>query len=190
MNYDLPTSIEIDGAEHPIRTDFRAALDIMEALQDPELDDNEKILAALDIFYLEDPETLPDLQTAVAALYWFLDGGQDRGNDKAGPRLVDWGHDWERIIAPVNRVLGFDARTVRPDADGAGLHWWTFLAAYMEIGGDCLLSQVVQIREKIKRGKRLDKSEREWYRRNRSMVDLPTNYTEAEKEIERQWTKG
>ena len=167
MNYDLPTSIEIDGAEHPIRTDFRAALDIMEALQDPELDDNEKILAALDIFYLEDPETLPDLQTAVAALYWFLDGGQDRGNDKAGPRLVDWEHDWERIIAPVNRVLGFDARTVRPDADGAGLHWWTFLAAYS-----------------------LDKSEREWYRRNRSMVDLPTNYTDAEKEIERQWTKG
>ena len=66
MNYYLPTSIEIDGAEHPIRTDFRAALDIMEALQDPELDDNEKILAALDIFYLEDLETLPGIGPVLA----------------------------------------------------------------------------------------------------------------------------
>lgn len=162
----------------------------MEALEDPELDENDRVEAALDMLFLDPLEEFPSMEAAMAGLYWFLDGGQDRGNDKAGPRLVDWEHDWERIIAPVNRVLGQDARAVRYDREHntGGLHWWTFLAAYMEIGNDCLMAQIVSIRDKKKRGQKLDKSEREWARRNHSLVEIPTKYTDAEKQIEKEWT--
>ena len=42
MGYGLPTSVEINGMEFPIRYDFRVILDIFEALNDPELDDQER----------------------------------------------------------------------------------------------------------------------------------------------------
>ena len=47
MMYALPTSLEVRGTEYEIRSDYRAALDICAALSDPELDNQEKALAAL-----------------------------------------------------------------------------------------------------------------------------------------------
>ena len=180
MNYGLPTSVTISGKETPIRSDFRAILDIMEALNDPDLDDYDKTEAMLEIFYPE-LDQISDYEEAVAQALWFIDGGRTALKKKS-PRLVDWEHDFERIIAPVNRVLGYEARAAEY------LHWWTFLAAYMEMGPDSVFSQVVSIRDKKARGKKLEKHEREWYRRNREMVDLPSHYTEAERALEKEWT--
>ena len=64
MNYTLPKRLDIHGAEYAIRWDFRAALDICAALSDPELDDRERALAALMIFYPE----LERMRTLVAAV--------------------------------------------------------------------------------------------------------------------------
>ena len=67
------------------------------------------------------------------------------------------------------------------------MHWWTFIAAYYEIGGDCTFSQIVRIREKLAKGKTLDKSDREWYRSNRHLVDFKTEYTTQENELCKLW---
>lgn len=190
MNYGLPVAAEIGGRPFSIRTDFRVMLDIIECMNDPELSGADKAEAALVMFY-PDADALPDVEEAVSFLLWFMDGGKDpeRENRKS-PRLVDWERDFDHIIAPVNRVLGLEARGVPYDIESntGGLHWWTFLAAYMEIGGDCLMAQIVNIRDKKARGKKLEKNEREWYRRNQKLVDLPTRYTEAEKDLEKEWT--
>jgi hypothetical protein len=69
-----------------------------------------------------------------------------------------------------------------------GLHWWTFLAAYMEMGGDCLMSQIVHIRDKQAHGKPLDKQERQWLRRNRNLVELRPKFTSAEEDLIKKWT--
>ena len=61
-----------------------------------------------------------------------------------------------------------------------------FLSYYQEIG-DCLFAHVVSIRDKKALGKPLDKQEREFYRRNREIIDLKTNYTDAEKNILAAW---
>ena len=39
MSYGLPFSLEVNGIEHPIRYQYTAVLDIIKALNDPELDD-------------------------------------------------------------------------------------------------------------------------------------------------------
>ena len=43
MRYDLPRSLEVDGEEREIRSDFRPVLDIITALNDLELTEREKV---------------------------------------------------------------------------------------------------------------------------------------------------
>ena len=63
------------------------------------------------------------------------------------------------------------------------------MSAYLEITGDCLFAQIVSIREKKARGKPLDKSDRDFYNRNRDIVDIKTRYTDEENEVLRDWIK-
>ena len=184
MNYGLPTSVNIAGKDVPIRTDFRVMLDIIGIMHDPEFTDEEKGMATLAAFY-PDLEDIQDGKEALDKMMWFLDCGEDKSKQKNTPSLVDWEQDWGHIIGPVNRVLGYEARAVPydPDENTGGLHWWTFIAAYMEIGGDCVMSQIVSIRDKLKRHKKLEKYEREFYRRNKDLVDIKQRYTEAENEF-------
>ena len=95
------------------------------------------------------------------------------------PRLVDWEQDYSLIIAPVNRAIGAEIRAMEY------VHWWTFLAAYQEIG-DSTFAQVVRIRDRLRRGK-MDKADWEWYRRNRQLVDFRRKYTEAENAEAQKW---
>ena len=190
MRYGLPKSVEICGSEFEIRYDFRVILDIFEALNDPELDDQDRALAVLQMFYL-DFDSLPDYEEALKQCFWFINGGHSEKTEKKQPRLVDWEQDYPYIVAPINRVLGCEIRNTEYDADTntGGLHWWTFLGAYMEIG-DCLFAQVVGIRSKKAQGKKLDKSEQEFYRKNRDLSDIKTHYTEAENDLLKAWIGG
>lgn len=188
MNFSLPKTVSIDGKELRIRYDFRVILEIITMLEDADLDGGDKTEALIEMFYV-DPEEVTDAQKAVDACFDFIDADSKRQKKKS-PRLTDWEQDFEYIIAPVNRVLGYDARGVDydPDANTGGLHWWTFIAAYMEIGGDCLYAQIVSIRDKQARKKKLEKYERDWLRRNGDLVRLRNRYTDAEEELLKEWT--
>ena len=165
-----------------IRTDYRVILDILEALNDPDLNNAEKAEVLIRLFYVE-PEEIPDLQAAIETCYWFIEGGEEKDNRKR-PRLMDWEQDFPIIISAINRVYGGDVRGIKYDRTNntGGLHWWTFMAAYTEIG-DCYFAQVVRIRDKRARGKKLDKEEKAWYKENRAKVDLKHKYSEAEEEL-------
>ena len=186
MNFDLPKSVTVDGVEYPCRYDFRVILEIIVMLQDAELSNADKVEALITMFYLDDFPA--DLQKAADACFEFIDNS-GRPKKKA-PRLTDWEQDFEYIIAPVNRVLGFESRAVEydPFENTGGLHWWTFLSAYMEIGGDCLFSQIVSIRDKQARKKKLEKHERDWLRRNGDLVRLKSQYTKEDEDLIKEWT--
>ena len=49
--WSLPTSVNVNGTEYEIRSDYRAVLDILTALVDSELDEQDKAEASLRIFY-------------------------------------------------------------------------------------------------------------------------------------------
>lgn len=179
MNYELPTSVEVGGKEYAIRSDYRAVLDIMAALSDADLDDMERAYAVLSIFY-PDLEEMPDEEAiykeAVEKCFWFINGGETEREKTKQPQLVDWNMDLPRIIPPINKVLGGEVRALDY------LHWWTFLGAYMELG-DCLFAQIVGIRLKKAKGKKLDKSEQEFYNKNRDIIDIKKHYTKTQNEI-------
>ena len=44
--YELPTSLNISGVDFSIRTDFRVIIDILVAMDDPDLDEQAKAFAA------------------------------------------------------------------------------------------------------------------------------------------------
>lgn len=178
----LPMRMEVGGAEYDIRSDYRAILDICAALSDPELDGREHSAVALEIFY-PDIKAMPQehYQEALDRFLWFLNGGNTPEGRNA-PKLVDWEQDFAYIVAPINRTLGQEVRAVKY------LHWWTFLAAYYEIG-DCTFAQMVRIRDRLARGKRLDQADQEWYNRNRHLVDFKRKYTEQEEEKYSKWLR-
>jgi len=176
----LPVSVNVGGAEYEIRSDYRAVLDICAALSDPELDGQERAFAALMIFYPDFDDMPPEhYDEAVRQCLRFINGGGEDALNRA-PRLVDWEQDFSYIVAPINRVMGQEIRSVEY------MHWWTFLAAFYEIG-DCTFAQIVRIRDRLARGQALDKQDREWYRRNRHLVDFKRKYTELEEAVLSRW---
>lgn len=190
MNFTLPKTVTVRETEYRIRYDFRVILEIIVMLNDMDLSDEEKMECVMDMFFYDEA---PMCKEAIEACFSFIDGGSERAAPaKKRPRLLDWEQDFEYIIAPVNRVLGYESRTVDYDIETntGGLHWWTFLGAYMEIGGDCLFSQIVSIRDKQARGEKLDKSERKWLRRNSDIVQLRQRFSASESDIIDEWTKG
>ncbi len=176
--FGLPTSIEIGGTEYAIRYDFRDILDIIVMMEDVELDNADKAVGSLIMFY-PDYDTIPPefYQEAIEKCYWFIDGCPtvESKSKKKSPRLIDWQKDFSKIIAPVNRILGYDARGCE------SLHWLTFMSAFQEIG-DCYFAQIVRVRDKKARHKPLDKMDREFYRKNREDIDIKTVYTQQEQE--------
>ena len=180
MNWTLPDSVEVHGVTYPIRTDYRCILDILTDLSDPEADGQERALAVLIGLYPDFDGIPPEhYEDAIQAGLRFINCDSGDAPHKA-PRLVDWEVDFPLIAAPINRVMGKEIRAEKY------IHWYTFLSAYGEIG-DCTFAQVVRIRDHLARGKRLDKSDQEWYRKNRHLVDFKRKYTSADGELTKKW---
>lgn len=179
MNWSLPDSVEVQGVAYPIRTDYRCVLDILADLSDPEADGEDRAAAVLIGLYPDFDDMPPEhYDDAIREGMRFINCDAEDAPRKA-PRLVDWEQDCNLIIAPINRVMGKEIRAVEY------IHWWTFLAAYQEIG-DCTFAQVVRIRDHLARGK-MDKADWEWYRKNRRLVDFKRKYTEAEDAEAKKW---
>jgi hypothetical protein len=177
-NYSLPTTLEVGGGEKAIRTDYRVALDCFLALTDAELDSFNRAMELLEILYVD--EIAPaDWQEAVNKALWFLNGGEEL-KEKKEPQLVSWTQDFAMIASPISKNIGQDIRGMEH------LHWWSFLSAYMAIG-DCLFAQVVSIRSKLAHGKKLDKQDREFLRRNRDIIIIQKPLTDSEQEILKEW---
>ena len=169
--WSFPTSLNIGGIEYEIRTDYRVVLDLFMALNDPELSDSDKKMSAymqsrviLEIMF-PDCDNIPQehIQEALDKVAEFIDMGI--GDDSKKPKTMDWEQDAPIIIPAINKVLNREIRAEKY------MHWWTFLGAYMEIG-EGLFSNVIHIRQKKAKGKKLEKWEQEFYKENKSLIDF------------------
>ena len=157
MTWDLPVSVEIDGKKHKIREscDYRVVLDVICALNDDDLTDEQKVKCALFIFY-DDAEQIQDFETAIKEMFRIINNGEEESCGGNSVKLMDWEHDFQQIAPPISRVLGYDIRT-----PNKYVHWYTFLGGYMEIG-ECTFSTIISIRKKRYGGKKLEKWEEEY----------------------------
>lgn len=177
--WGLPSSVQIGGREYKIATDYRDILEIIDWLTDENSTTFERFYIALGLFY-DDFNAIPksEYRAAYEQMSYFISCGEDYIN-QPGVKLVDWEQDERMIAAEINKTAGYEVRAV------PYLHWWTFVGYFNSIG-EGQLSTVVSIRNKLKRGKKLEKWEREYYNENKRTVDMRRKYTIEEKaEIER-----
>lgn len=175
---DLPKKFTVGGKEYEIRSDYRCALNIYEAFDDNELDEYEKALVCL-VNIFPDYESIPedDLQQAVEKAYWFVGGGDMPQSEPEKVKLIDWKQDENILFPAMNKTAGFIVRECEY------LHWWEFLGFFGEIR-EGLFASVMNIRQKQAQGKPLEKHEKEFYRKNRNLINIKTpEDMEAEEEL-------
>lgn len=169
--WELPREAVIGGRTCHLHTDYRRILRIFSYLQDETLPEFVRWHIALALFYEEE---IPDGDFSEAAAYFcrFVNCGREEPKDP-GAQLLDWERDAQEIVADVNKVAGQEIRSL------PYLHWWTFLGWFLGIG-EGNLSMLVGIRDKLRRGKKLEPWEQEYYRRNRDRVKPQKKYSAEE----------
>ena len=168
----LPKTLTISDREIPIDSNYRTALLCMEACNDPDLSDAEKKYLLMDLIIGIDKLKTEEYEEALQKIVWFLDCGKefDGHHEK---KAMDWQQDEQMIFAAVNKVAGKETREEKY------IHWWTWMGYFSEIG-EGLFSTVVSIRVKKNRGEKLTDAEKEFYRKNRKLVDIQKKYSQEE----------
>lgn len=184
MNIDslfLPTSLNVGGKDFEIRTDWRDILRIIFAMNDPDLSNSERARVVLMVMY-KDYKNLPDLNEAIEKAMWFIACGNEE-KQSSEQKMMDWEHDLHMIIPPINRVAGHDVRSPEP------CHWWTFISHYNEIG-ECHYATIFSIRYKRMKHEKLEKWEKDLYKKYKDEIDLPVRLTQEELDAIPEWARS
>lgn len=171
----LPKTLNINGKEYAIRSDFRDCLNILIACDDPDLNKNEKIMVILKILYPDYKSFKEqDMEEAINKAIWFLNCGDSTKSETINSKKVyDWEQDEQMIFSAINKVSNKELRSEEY------VHFWTFLGYFHEIG-EGLFSTVINIRQKKNNGKKLEKYEQEFYKKNKSIIDLKKRYSKEQ----------
>lgn len=170
-SWQLPVSAVIGGKTYPLHADYRDILEIFSYLEDPDLPDYLRWQIAVALLF-EGEVGDADQKEAMEYLCWFVRGGTEE-TEQPGAKLLDWEQDAPLIVADINKAAGQEIRAL------PFLHWWTFLAWFHGIGQG-QLSLVVSIRDKLRRGKKLESWEKEYYREYKHRVDLRKRYSKED----------
>ena len=172
--YSLPTAVTINNVECEFNSDFRDILKIFKILNEPNLLEEERIYIALSMFYKTQDYTT-DTGKAVEEMFFFINMGETNTKNTDKP-LYSWEQDYNIIVSPINKTLGYDVRGKEY------LHWWTFLSAFYEIG-ECTFSTYVSIRNKLNKNKKLEKYEEQLLKENEDKIRLEKIYDDTTQAI-------
>lgn len=175
---NLPFFLPVDGEEKEIYSDFRDVIKILIALKDGEVPNCERNFILLNNLYVDDWTAFTDIDEALKQAVWFIDCGKEyKEISENSPQIIDWEQDYSLICAAVNKNVNvLDVRQLKY------MHWWTFCDYFGE-RGECRISTFAEIRDKMNRGKKLEKYEKEILRENREQIII---HDKADKDIEQE----
>jgi len=179
---ELPGHVIVNGKPVAINTDFKSCLKTILAFEDNELTPQEKYQVLLSNLYTERPE---NAREALEKGLWFLNGGSNqKANDDAQPRIYSFEKDANYIFAAFRQTHGIDLY------NAASLHWWVFLALFMDLGSETTFCQLASLRKRVKTGK-ATKEERAIAREMDDAFDISEIDTRTldEKEQEREFMR-
>ncbi len=172
--YELCESVEIDGKEYAINTDFKVWIEIEHIILQKGTDSP---IALAEILCLAYPKLPPDPGAAVRGLLWFYSAGeeQQRGCEQKKPvydLALDFNYVWGAFLAE----FGIDIAA-------QNMHWWKFRALLSCLGDTNKFSQIVGYRSadlaKVK-----DKEKRMYLAKMKKRFRLASSLTEDEVEWE------
>lgn len=152
-----------------IRTDYRIGVQIQLCISDPELSDSEKTFTALSLLY---GNGIPDLQTALEGLNWFMSCGnpQETAGQENEPEVYSFEQDAGRIVSAFRKNFGLDISRER-------LHWFEFVSMMGDLSGTAF-SSVIDIRSTDV--SEVDKKRRAEFLRMKKRFALASQYTAEE----------
>lgn len=122
-----------------------------------------------------------DARAALEQANLFLNGGKVSDDEgESGPRLYSFSKDANFIFSAFRQTHGIDLEVT-------DLHWWKFLALFMDLGSETTFCNLIGLRKRIKNGT-ATKDERQIAREMGQIFEVPEPDTrtleEKEKEAE------
>lgn len=168
---DLPTKIKVNNKVYDINYDYRTVIRIILALEDNSLYNNEKAYIMVKLLYKEDVP-MEDFEEACEKASRFIDMNQKFDeNNKAPKRIYSFTKDASYIFTGINSTHHIDL------LETPNLHWWKFMALFMDMGTENTFSELVYYRKRKNEGK-LTKEEKAKYKEIKDLLELEPEETE------------
>lgn len=173
----LPTKVEIEGIEYEINSDFRTSMLFELLMMDDEIDDKNKIIQSLELFY----QVLPsNIDLAIEKMLWFYRCGKEiivkkgTAKGKSSTNIYDFDYDDDYIYSAFLDQYGVDLQ----DIDY--LHWWKFKAMFKSLKEDNEIVKIMSYRamdlSNIK-----DKEQKKFYQEMKKLYEIPLSKNEIDK---------
>lgn len=134
-----PKDVEIGGKLYPINSDFRIGIQFDSLMNDFDLDNKDKIVKAIELYY---PIIPHDLNEAIAKMLWFFSCGvveESKEQKGIAIRIYSFEHDDKRIYSAFRRYHNIDLN------DAEYMHWWKFRNLMFDVG-DCEFERAIKYR--------------------------------------------
>lgn len=167
LTENLPETVNIDGAEVPINTDFRISLQF-EMLIQSDIPDKEKIVKALKLYYPKIPQ---NIETAVERIIEFYSGNSEKNDSKSkssGRKIqpvYSFKYDADYIYSAFLQAYNIDLTTVE-------MHWYKFRALFKSLPEYCEIVKIMGYRA-MPITSDMSKKQQEHYRKLQKIYALP-----------------
>lgn len=168
----LPDSLNVNGVEYPINTDFRAGIHYELLMQE---EDEKAVAEGLKLYY---GERIPlDLEDAILQINWFRNCGKPEkkltgaaaGN---GKQAFSFSCDSDYVYAAFMAQYQIDLTEV------AYMHWWKFMALFESLDKESRLMEIMGYRVAKLEG--MSKEQRKFYRSMQQHFEIPKSEKEQE----------
>ena len=177
----LPTTVEVDGVEYDISSNFRDSILFEILMQDNNISERDKLVLGLQYYYRDNiPENIKE---AVEKMLWFYRCGKEEveakgvGSEEDVSQVYSYEHDDDYIYAAFLDQYGIDLQDVED------LHWWKFKAMFKSLKEDNKISKIMGYRA-MKIDNDMSDSEKKFYREMKQIYSLPDLRTAEEKELD------
>ena len=116
----VPTSVDIDGVEYEINSNFRYGILFELLMQDSTIEEKDKIYMALDLYY---PVIPTNIDEAIEKILWFYKCGKDEakvkstGKDRGTTQIYSFEYDDDYIYSAFLDQYRVDLQDIKY------LHW-------------------------------------------------------------------
>ena len=166
-----------------IRTDFRESIKFELLMQDNKIDEKNKIIQALNLYYYDISE-ITDIKEAInEVLHFFACGKEEKtttnkvSDNKEIKQIYSYEFDAEYIYSAFLQQYKIDLNSIRY------LHWWKFKALMENLSEETQFVKIMGYRA-IDISKIKDKEEKARYKKLKKLYALPDMRTKEQKEAD------
>lgn len=175
----VPTTVNIEGEDYDINSDFRTSILFELLMQDNSISDEDKIMQALELYY---PKLPKNINEAIEQMLWFYRCGKDiietktknKGTGKS-IQIYSFGFDDDYIYSAFLDQYRVDLQDIQY------LHWWKFKAMFKALKEDNEIVKIMGYRA-MDLSKVKDKEEKSHYKKMKELYKIPDNRSKNEKE--------